>query len=106
MLYKITIFTLAYNFALVYYWIMSVKLAQSLKEKLCSVFGYDCFRGDQEAVIKSILRGCDTFVLMPTGAGKSLCYLLPALMQEGTALVISPLIAMMKNQVDKIDWYD
>ena len=65
-------------------------------------FGFDQFRGKQEEVIKSLISGEDTFVIMPTGAGKSLCYQLPALMASGTALVVSPLIALMKNQVDAI----
>ncbi len=65
-------------------------------------FGYESFKGDQEAIIKNVLDGKDTFVIMPTGGGKSMCYQLPALISDGTAIVISPLIALMKNQVDSI----
>ena len=75
---------------------------QELKAALKQFFGFDDFKLEQENIIKSILEGNDTFVIMPTGGGKSLCYQLPALMQEGTALIISPLIALMKNQVDSI----
>ncbi len=74
------------------------KLTDVLKRN----FGFDTFKGDQEAVIKNLLDGNDAFVLMPTGGGKSLCYQLPSLIMEGTAVVISPLIALMKNQVDAI----
>jgi len=74
----------------------------SLKEALQQHFGFDSFKGNQEAIIQSVLDGNDTFVIMPTGGGKSLCYQLPGLMLPGTAIVISPLIALMKNQVDSI----
>lgn len=74
----------------------------NLTEVLKENFGFDTFKGDQEAVIKNLLAGNDAFVLMPTGGGKSLCYQLPSLVMEGTAIVISPLIALMKNQVDAI----
>ena len=72
------------------------------QEALKTFFGFDEFKGEQEHAIQSVLDGRDTFVIMPTGGGKSMCYQLPALMMDGVALVISPLIALMKNQVDAI----
>ncbi len=76
---------------------------EDIKGRLKEVFGYNQFRGDQEAIIRNILAGNNTFVIMPTGAGKSLCYQLPAIIKPGTAIVISPLIALMKNQVDQLN---
>ncbi|WP_430300666.1 DNA helicase RecQ [Rapidithrix thailandica] len=82
---------------------MVTDLEESLRKTLKEVFGYSQFRGNQEAIIKNILKGQNTFVIMPTGAGKSMCYQLPAVISEGTAIVISPLIALMKNQVDQLN---
>ena len=77
---------------------MGMDLHGSLKK----YFGFNTFKGLQEKVVESVVNGENTFVIMPTGGGKSLCYQLPALMKEGTAIVVSPLIALMKNQVDAI----
>ena len=77
-------------------------VGSSLKEGLARFFGFNHFKGDQELIVTSLMEGRNVFVIMPTGGGKSLCYQLPALLQEGTAIVVSPLIALMKNQVDAI----
>ena len=79
--------------------------SKELQGALQKYFGFDQFKGEQEEIIQSVLAGRDTFVIMPTGGGKSMCYQLPALMLEGTAIIISPLIALMKNQVDAIRGY-
>ena len=76
-----------------------------LSAEVKKFFGFDTFKGNQEDIIMNLLNEQDTFVLMPTGGGKSLCYQLPSLMMEGTAIVISPLIALMKNQVDAMRNY-
>src|ERR1044072_1753267 len=81
--------------------ITSASLHQAVQEQ----FGFDHFKGNQEAIIKSLLAGKDTFVIKPTGGGKSLCYQLPAIISEGVAIIISPLIALMKNQVDLVRSY-
>ena len=78
-------------------------MKENLTEALKHYFGFDNFKGDQEAIIRSLMDGKDVFVLMPTGGGKSLCYQLPSLLMDGTAIVVSPLIALMKNQVDVIN---
>lgn len=80
----------------------AMKVTADLKQALKEFFGFDSFKSNQEPIIRALLDGHNVFVLMPTGGGKSLCYQLPALMMEGTAIVVSPLIALMKNQVDAI----
>ena len=82
--------------------LVETKISQQLRKALREFFGFDRFKGQQEAIIESICEGNDTFVIMPTGAGKSLCYQLPAVISPGTAIIISPLIALMKNQVDAV----
>jgi ATP-dependent DNA helicase RecQ len=79
-----------------------LQLSLTPRKALQKFFGFEQFKGDQESIVESVLEGRDTFVIMPTGGGKSLCYQLPAIMSEGTAIVVSPLIALMKNQVDAI----
>ncbi len=81
---------------------MQVREDASLKNLLKEIFGYVSFKGDQEAIINNLMAGGDSFVIMPTGGGKSMCYQLPALIGKGTAIIVSPLIALMKNQVDAI----
>jgi ATP-dependent DNA helicase RecQ len=81
---------------------MSLVMEFPLMETLQKFFGFNAFKGNQEKIIANILNGNDTFVIMPTGGGKSLCYQLPAILSEGTAIIVSPLIALMKNQVDAI----
>ncbi len=76
---------------------------KDVRKTLKEVFGFDQFRGIQEDIIRNVLDDKDSFVIMPTGAGKSLCYQLPAVMLDGTAIIISPLIALMKNQVDQLN---
>jgi len=78
---------------------------QDISTSLKTYFGFESFKGEQKKIVKSVLDKQNTFVIMPTGGGKSLCYQLPAMMMEGTAIIISPLIALMKNQVDSMRGY-
>src|SRR6202008_2527366 len=80
----------------------SAKVSGTLLSHLQEHFGFDSFKDSQDAIIQSLLSGKDTFVIMPTGGGKSLCYQLPAIIGEGVAIIVSPLIALMKNQVDLV----
>ncbi len=79
--------------------------SQTLHKNLRDIFGYNSFRGEQEEIIKNLLEGNDSMVIMPTGGGKSMCYQLPALISNGCAIIVSPLIALMKNQVDVLRGY-
>jgi ATP-dependent DNA helicase RecQ len=83
----------------------SAKVSGTLLSHLQEQFGFDSFKDSQDAIIQSLLSGKDTFVIMPTGGGKSLCYQLPAIISEGVAIIVSPLIALMKNQVDLVRSY-
>jgi ATP-dependent DNA helicase RecQ len=83
----------------------AAKISGDLREQLREHFGFDGFKDNQEAIIQNVLAGKDTFVIMPTGGGKSLCYQLPAIISEGVAIIVSPLIALMKNQVDLVRGY-
>ena len=74
----------------------------NLQDALKKYFGFSSFKGEQEEIIHNVLDGNNTFVIMPTGGGKSMCYQLPAILSNGTAIIVSPLIALMKNQVDAI----
>ena len=78
---------------------------ETLNQNLKSIFGFNSFRGDQEEIILNLLKGNDSMVIMPTGGGKSMCYQLPGLLLDGCAIVVSPLIALMKNQVDVLRGY-
>src|SRR3977135_3269109 len=81
------------------------KVSSQLLAQLQEHFGFDAFKDNQDSIIQNVLAGKDTFVIMPTGGGKSLCYQLPAIISEGVAIIVSPLIALMKNQVDLVRGY-
>jgi ATP-dependent DNA helicase RecQ len=83
----------------------AIHVSNDLSAQLQHEFGFDGFKGPQEEIIQSLISGTDTFVIMPTGGGKSLCYQLPAMICEGVAIIVSPLIALMKNQVDLVRSY-
>ena len=85
--------------------VITTEHSYDIHKALLDNFGFDAFKGTQEQAINSLLNGKDTFVIMPTGGGKSLCYQLPALIMEGCAIIVSPLIALMKNQVDLVRGY-
>ena len=78
---------------------------ETLNQNLKSIFGFNSFRGDQEDIILNLIKGNDSMVIMPTGGGKSMCFQLPALLLDGCAIIVSPLIALMKNQVDVLRGY-
>ncbi|MBU3713681.1 MAG: DEAD/DEAH box helicase, partial [Ferruginibacter sp.] len=85
--------------------VKKIESPSGLSVQLQKHFGFDQFKGPQEKIIQSLLEGKDTFVIMPTGGGKSLCYQLPAMISDGVAIIVSPLIALMKNQVDLVRGY-
>src|SRR5687768_11329215 len=85
---------------------MPIKIRTDLSKHLQEQFGFDAFKNPQEEIIQSLLSGKDTFVIMPTGGGKSLCYQLPGIISKGCAIIVSPLIALMKNQVDLVRGYN
>ncbi len=84
---------------------MKINYVSLIQDTLVKVFGFKSFKGEQKQIILSVIRGDDSLVIMPTGGGKSLCYQIPALIKDGTAIIISPLIALMKNQVDNLRGY-